>query len=314
MRIRVLCLSFALLALSACVDRPAPQVSQAPVRVQPQATGPATAAPAGAAPVSAGADVEAEKAVAEQVKVKFPNLKVVSVERVAALASPALYQVTLSDRIAYTNNTVDFFFVGGELVVGSGPQMQNVTKTTALAVGNKLYQSLPIDRAFKYVYGDGSREAVIFTDPDCPYCQQLELLMRENASNLNATIYVLPYPLDALHPNASAKARYIACTKDPQAAWQSWMLTAAATSTEAAQQAAWPVWTKSNPATPNCAQAAGVDANVKFGHDLGVNQTPTIMFKNGMPWYGILSRTELEQAWDYVKANPIPPSSPQPQK
>src|SRR5690606_22645875 len=114
---------------------------------------------------------------------------------------------------------------------------------------------------------------VVFSDPDCPFCQQLEVMFKAAESNpsdqLNATVYTLPYVLDGLHPTADAKARQILCTADPTKSWEDWMLTAAQAKSEAEVQAAWTAWSKRNPAPTNCPRAADVDAIKKAGYDLG---------------------------------------------
>lgn len=303
-------LAAALLTLSACGDKTAP----APVAATPVAA-PATTT----APVAVAVDDQSPQAIGNRlgktIATRYGGLAISQVAKVEGL-EPAVYRVVIpdpkGDKIAYTNEAADFFFVGGELLVGKGPELVNVTKQEALTVGSKLYSDLPFDKAMKKVYGKGERQLVVFSDPDCPFCQQLEVIFRDAALNsqdgLNATVYTLPYPLDSMHPNADAKARQILCTADPGKAWEDWMTTAAAAKDEAAVTAAWAAWSKRNPAPTNCARAADVDAIKKIGYDLGINQTPTLMFTNGMPWFGILSRNELEQSWNYVAANPQPPA------
>ena len=52
--------------------------------------------------------------------------------------------------------------------------------------------SLPLKSAIKIVKGDGKRQLAVFTDPNCPYCKQLE---KELVNVTNVTIYTLLYPV-----------------------------------------------------------------------------------------------------------------------
>lgn len=297
------------LSVAACADKatPAPETAPSPTAPAAEAAAPSAAQPAPSRTFTPEEAQAIGNRVAKTIATRYPGVQVTQVARVDGL-EPSMYRVTIGDKFAYTNDAADFFLVGGELLVGKSDGLVNVTKADAINEGTKIYNSMPFDQALKKVYGTGERQLVVFSDPDCPFCQQLEVMFKENESNLNATVYTLLYPLDSLHPNADAKARQILCTPDPGKAWEEWMLAAAAAKDEAAVTAAWDAWSKRNPAPTDCPRAAAVDAAKKVGYDLGFNETPTLVFANGMPWRGILSRTELEQAWNYVKANPQPPT------
>ena len=295
-RVRAPMLAVALLALAACTPSPptSPTAGVAPVQ---SASTPAVEAPV----VATGEDAQ----VLDRLKKTYPNLQISSLRAVAMSDGTRLYEFTLPGMIAYTNATTSFVLVGGELITGAGDQVQNVTKSRAQEMGNALYKNLPFAQSIKYVYGNGERQAFVFTDPDCPFCQAFEAMMAANTANLNATVYVLPYPMDNSHPKADAKARYIWCTANPAQAWTSWMTSAAGASSEAAVDAAWSKWSASNPSTAGCPAAANVDTAKQLGFKLGINQTPTVIFTNGMPFYGAPTRGELDQAWAYVRDNPV---------
>lgn len=56
-------------------------------------------------------------------------------------------------------------------------------------------------------FGDKTKEKVlIFTDPDCPYCQQLDDLIENQKLSDKYEFHVYLTPLDRLHPNAEDKA------------------------------------------------------------------------------------------------------------
>ncbi|WP_213694990.1 DsbC family protein, partial [Acinetobacter baumannii] len=75
--------------------------------------------------------------------------------------------------------------------------------------------------AIKTVKGNGKRKLVVFSDPDCPYCQQLE---RNLQSIDNVTIYTFLYPLESIHPTAKTTAVSIWCSKNPGKAFQDYMI------------------------------------------------------------------------------------------
>ena len=179
-------------------------------------------------------------------------------------------------------------------------QLVNLTQQNAMAAGVKLFKELPVSQGFKLVYGAGERQAVIFTDPDCPFCRETEQMLLANASNLNATIYILPYPIEDLHPGATARAKHLICAADPAAAWMAWSTQMSTAPQDASVDAEWAKFAATHPATPNCPAAANVDANLAYGRKIGIDRTPTIMFENGMPFFGSITREELEKAWQYV--------------
>jgi thiol:disulfide interchange protein DsbC len=70
-------------------------------------------------------------------------------------------------------------------------------------------------------FGSGRRRLFVFSDPDCPFCRQLQ---GELDKLQDVSVYVLPLPLSALHPNAAAIAEHIWCAPDRAAAWNGYLL------------------------------------------------------------------------------------------
>jgi thiol:disulfide interchange protein DsbC len=69
--------------------------------------------------------------------------------------------------------------------------------------------------------GAGSRRVFVFSDPDCPYCRQLQ---GELAKLQNVSLFMLPLPLAGLHPKAVTIAENIWCAADRTAAWNGYLL------------------------------------------------------------------------------------------
>lgn len=71
------------------------------------------------------------------------------------------------------------------------------------AQGNKPLDISPLFEASIHIKdGDGKYGFIVFTDPDCPFCKQLDQLL----STQNVTVDYIYTPIDSLHPNARAKA------------------------------------------------------------------------------------------------------------
>lgn len=65
-----------------------------------------------------------------------------------------------------------------------------------------------------YTIGQGKNEYYLFTDPECPYCQNFE--QKTNMLIDDIKIYVFLFPLD-FHQNAQAMSRYILSQKSNDA-------------------------------------------------------------------------------------------------
>lgn len=65
-------------------------------------------------------------------------------------------------------------------------------------------------------FGNGARRLFVFSDPDCPYCRRLD---GELSRLKDVTVYLFPFPLAQLHPNAAGVSEAIWCQADRSAAW-----------------------------------------------------------------------------------------------
>src|SRR5690606_5446500 len=106
---------------------------------------------------------------------------------------------------------------GKYLFFGSLYDMANsrdITQERRASLNRLAFNELPLADAMKEVKGDGSRTVAVFTDPDCPFCRQLESTLAEMD---NVTIYRFLYPLVSLHPGADKVAAQIWCAGDDAA-------------------------------------------------------------------------------------------------
>jgi thiol:disulfide interchange protein DsbC len=183
---------------------------------------------------------------------------------------PGVYEVFLGDQIVYTDASADYLLMGPLVDTQT---RKNLTEARLSQHGRINFHSLPFDRAIKVVKGNGSRQFAVFSDPDCPYCQQLEKTL---LSVNDVTMYVFLYPIAALHPQSPAKARSIWCAKDRSQAWSQWM------------------HQQKLPQGASCKDDP-VEELQQLGDKLRVNSTPTLFFANGERVAGAVPAAELEK-------------------
>lgn len=138
------------------------------------------------------------------------------------------------------------------------------------------FNELPFQHAIEFKQGNGSRQLAVFSDPECPYCQRLEL---ELAKLDDVTIHVFPFPLTQLHPKAEHVTRKIWCAPDRASAWRDY-LTRQLEPDNAG----------------NC--DAPVEANLQLGQALGVNGTPTLLLSSGKLITGAASAADINPLLD----------------
>jgi thiol:disulfide interchange protein DsbC len=205
--------------------------------------------------------------IRETLAARYPSVPVVDVR---PGPMPGLYEVFTGDQIAYSDATGDHLFVGTLVETKSQRDLSAEKLDERLAID---FAALPFDRAIKTVKGDGSRKLAVFSDPDCPYCQQLE---HELASITNVTIYTFLYPIAQLHPGAPAKAHAIWCSENKSQVWTDWMVE------------------KKAPTGASCDNDP-IEELQALGKKLRVNSTPTLYSGTGKRFGGALSAAKLEK-------------------
>lgn len=235
-------------------------------------------------PVNAASKPDATATLRQNIESRFPGAHVLDVQ---PSAIPGVYEVFLGDQIIYSDAVGDYVIVGPMVDTQT---KQNLTEVRMNDHGKIDFGVLPLERAIKIVKGNGSRQFAVFSDPDCPFCQELEKTL---LSVTDITMYVFLYPIASLHPQAPAKAHAIWCAADRQQAWNEWM-----------QQ-------KKLPPAKTCS-GDPIDALQKLGDTLHINSTPTLFFANGRRVAGALPASDLEKdlaAAGTPKASASPPQT-----
>lgn len=146
---------------------------------------------------------------------RFPTIRI---ETVQPSPVPGLYQVIAGQQVVYTDASGDHMIVGRMMDTQTRHDMSADALDDYYTVN---FKTLPLNEAIKIVKGNGGRKIALFADPDCPYCRQLEQNMR---SMTDVTVYLFLFPLEQVHPHATADAKAIWCSPDRASAWENWML------------------------------------------------------------------------------------------
>jgi len=146
----------------------------------------------------------------------------------------------------------------------------HLTPTAMAASSETTMVEVPVELALKEVRGDGRRRMIVFEDPYCPYCKELEMTLGRLD---NVTVYVFLYPI--LTDDSVVKAKSIWCSTDRLSAWHDWMRDRRAPR-----------------AAGTC--AAPIAEVLAFGKRLRVSGTPTIFFADGRRVSGAISADEIE--------------------
>lgn len=136
------------------------------------------------------------------------------------------------------------------------------------------FASLPLEHAIVSKKGDGSRKLAVFSDPDCPFCRELE---KELAKVDNVTLYTFLLPIRELHPDAERKAALVWCAADRAGAWAALML-------KGEEPAAG-----DQPCTPP------LDAIRAVADKSWINGTPALVFADGRMVPGGIDAARIEQ-------------------
>jgi thiol:disulfide interchange protein DsbC len=180
-----------------------------------------------------------------------------------------LYEVNLGSQIIYSDANGDYVLIGDLVDTKSH---RNLTDARLSDLNRIDFASLPLANAVKVVKGNGSRKIAVFSDPNCPYCHQLENTLK---SIDNVTVYTFLYPV--LSEDSTVKAKSIWCSSDRAKAWESWMLSRQA------------------PTAAGTCNTAAIDSNLALGAKINVTGTPTVILADGRRLPGAVSADRLER-------------------
>lgn len=243
-------------------------ISSGSVRRTGAASMPVVLALVGALGTHVGPARADEAVIRKALGASMPDLKIESMRKLPKLE---MYEVVVNGRnVLYVEPTGTTAFVGRMLDVQS---KENLTEKRIQELLRVDFSGLPLDKAIVSVKGSGARKLAVFSDPDCPYCRQLE---KELQGITDVTIYTFLYPLVSIHPDAPRKARLVWCAPDRAKAWDELMLLGREPDNGA-----------------SC--AAPINDNVALAQKLSIEGTPGIVFASGRLIPGLIQRAAIEQ-------------------
>lgn len=197
----------------------------------------------------------------------FPSEKIESLKKTPYLG---LYEVVVGGELIYTDENANYFFLGHVVDAKTrqsltSERLQQVRDARRISI-----DSLPLEHAIKAVKGNGKRKLAVFSDPNCPYCKQLE---KELTKITDVTIYTLLYPV--LGSGSVATATAIWCSADRLKAWDSFMLKNIV------------------PAAKDC--ETPIATLLQAGQKRGVSGTPTLIFADGSVVPGMMPAEMIEK-------------------
>jgi thiol:disulfide interchange protein DsbC len=193
-----------------------------------------------------------------------------TVKSVSKSPIDGLYEVNLGTQIIYTDASANYLVLGD---IVDARTRKNLTDARLSETNRIDFATLPFGNAVKVVKGNGSRKMAVFSDPNCPYCKQLESTLK---SIDNVTIYTFLYPV--LSPDSTAKSKAIWCSTDRAKAWEAWMQD------------------HQVPTAAGTCDTAAIEKNLALGRSMNVDGTPTVFLADGRRLPGAVPADRLDKA------------------
>lgn len=208
-------------------------------------------------------EAQIRKALAE----RLPQLP--AADEVLPTPIPGVYEVRSGATVFYTDRNGDYVIRGDML---DTRRKKNLTEAHLAKVSVIDFSKLPLQDAVVSTLGRGTRKLAVFADPECPYCKQLEAMLRERD---DITVYTFLMPI--LGPDSLDKAKAVWCANDRGVAWRDWM-----------RDGTVPI------AQPGCDTSA-LDRNLALGRKQAIRATPMLVFQDGARSGGAMGALQLEE-------------------
>ncbi|ANF83194.1 thiol:disulfide interchange protein [Acinetobacter sp. NCu2D-2] len=189
------------------------------------------------------------------------------IDHVQATEMKGIYSASMQGQVVYLNEDAKHIIAGSMIRL---QDQHNLTRDLLIQQNSIDWKKLPLKDALKTVKGTGKRQLAIFSDPNCPYCKQLEL---ELAKLNDVTIYTFVLPLKS---QSVAPSKQLFCEKNPEQAWHDLIV-----------KGVKPASTKAcdNP----------IQRNIDLAKSLQLNGTPAIILSNGLKFMGAHPADQLEK-------------------
>ncbi len=201
------------------------------------------------------------------------------IEGIQPAPVPGLYEVRYRAAegigIVYTDANANYIF-SGKIYDTKGDR--DITTERLRKLNVIKFDSLPLAQAVRIQRGNGKRVVAMFSDPYCPYCQQIEKTLQQID---DITVYVFMYPV--IRPELVEHSKAVWCSPDRGKAWLDLAL-------------------RGRPPVVSAACETPVDKNLELGRNLRVSSTPTLIFANGERVSGGMQAADLRALLDDAMA------------
>ena len=97
-----------------------------------------------------------------------------------------IFEASVGKEVIYFDSSARFLFSGRLLDMDQGIDL---TEKRVRDLRRIAFNSLPLDKAVKTVYGNGSKKLAVFTDVDCPYSRKALAHARDGASRVARALH-----------------------------------------------------------------------------------------------------------------------------
>lgn len=177
-------------------------------------------------------------------------------------------ELRVGSNVLYTDTNGDFIIDGHILDTRS---QRNLTQDRLDEINKVDFATFPLKDAVVWKSGNGSRRMVVFADPNCGYCKQLE---RELQQLKDVTVYT--FVVAILGEDSKKKAEGILCVNNRTQAWLDWMLR------------------NVQPPRPMGMCTTPLQRNQTLMQRLGINGTPAVFFEDGSRLPGAATKATME--------------------
>ena len=135
--------------------------------------------------------------VSKNVKQQHPQLKL---DNIQATEMKGIYSASMDGQVVYLNEDAQHILAGSMIRL---KDQHNLTKDLLIQQNSVDWKKLPLQDAIKSVRGTGKRQIAIFSDPNCPYCKQLEAELKK-LDNITIYTFILPLKAQSVAPSKQA--------------------------------------------------------------------------------------------------------------
>lgn len=214
------------------------------------------------------------KVIQQKLAQRLPSLPPIESARTTPMGG--LIELKAGNSVLYSDATGEYLIEGQLLETRS---QRNLTEERLEDINRVDFNAFQFKDAVTWKNGTGARRLVVFADPNCGYCKQLE---RELQKIKDVTVYTFMIPI--LGDDSRTKTEHIWCLKDRTQAWRDWML---------------------NGVTPSRAFgmcASPTQRNLALAQRLRVTGTPAMFFEDGTRLAAAAPAATIEQRLNRAEA------------